>query len=90
MVWKNKTWPILGRREETGIPKIYADIEDLHIIPQNYYTGASYEGNTFLRLEMFRARPVDRQTLAKIQSLQSRSTLLHGVISPDSVALERI
>lgn len=67
VVWENKTWPILGGREETGIPKIYADIEDLHIIQPNYYTNASYEGNTFLHLEMVGAKPVDEQTLAEIQ-----------------------
>lgn len=67
VVWENKTWLILGGREETGIPKIYADIEDLHIIQPNYYTSASYEGNTFLRLELLGAKPVDRQTLAQIQ-----------------------
>jgi acetoacetate decarboxylase len=26
VVWENKTEPILGGREQTGIPKIYADI----------------------------------------------------------------
>jgi len=59
VVWENKTAPILGGREQTGIPKIFADIEDLHKIQQNYFTTASYEGNTFLRLEMTEAQPVD-------------------------------
>jgi len=67
VVWENKTAPILGGREETGIPKIYADIEDLHTVQQNYYTSASYEGNTFLRLEMLGAKPVDEQTLKNIK-----------------------
>lgn len=68
VVWENKTWPILGGREETGIPKIYADIEDLHIIQPNYYTSVSYEGNTFLHLEMLEARPVEGQLLSKMQA----------------------
>lgn len=68
VVWENKTWPILGGREETGIPKIYADIEDLHIIQPNYYTNASYEGSTFLHMELLEAKPVDGQTLAQIQA----------------------
>ncbi|MGB9940201.1 acetoacetate decarboxylase family protein [Methanosarcina sp.] len=68
VVWENKTAPILGGREETGIPKIYADIEDLHTIQPNYYTTASHEGNTFLRLEMLGAKPVEGQLLADAQA----------------------
>ncbi len=63
VIWENKTAPILGGREQTGMPKIYADIEDLHIIQESYFTTASYEGNTFLRMELTGARPVDEQVL---------------------------
>jgi acetoacetate decarboxylase len=59
VVWENKTDPILGGREQTGIPKIFADIQDLHKIQQNYFTNASYEGNTFLQLELTGAHPID-------------------------------
>ena len=68
VVWENKTAPILGGREETGIPKIYADIEDLHKIQQNYFTNASYEGNTFLLLEMHGAQPLDASKLAEVKA----------------------
>lgn len=51
VVWENKTAPILGGREETGVSKIYADIEDLHILHDKRFTVASFEGNSFLRLE---------------------------------------
>jgi acetoacetate decarboxylase len=50
VVWENKTGPIIGGREQTGIPKIYADIEELHIQKPYYATNMSYEGNTFLNL----------------------------------------
>lgn len=50
VVWENKTAPILGGREQTGIPKIFADIEDLHILKPHYTTTASYDGNTFLNM----------------------------------------
>jgi acetoacetate decarboxylase len=69
VIWENKTIPILGGREETGMPKIYADIEDLHIMQQNCFTTASYEGNTFLRLEMTGAQPVEGQELAQMKAL---------------------
>jgi acetoacetate decarboxylase len=68
VVWENKTAPILGGREQTGIPKIYADIQDLHKIQQNYFTNATFEGNTFLRLEMMGAKPVDGPQLADIKA----------------------
>lgn len=61
VVWENKTAPILGGREESGVPKIFADIEDLHKFQQDYWTTASYEGNTFLRLELTDAQPMEKQ-----------------------------
>jgi acetoacetate decarboxylase len=76
VVWENKTAPILGGREQTGIPKIYADIEDLHKIQQNYFTNASFEGNTFLRLEMMGAQPVDEQQLSEIKALSAEKACL--------------
>ncbi|OEC88315.1 MULTISPECIES: acetoacetate decarboxylase family protein [Methanobacterium] len=50
VVWENNTAPILGGREQTGIPKIFADIEDLHVLKPHYATTASYAGNTFLNM----------------------------------------
>ncbi len=68
VMWENKTQPILGGREQTGIPKISADIQDLHKIQQNYFTNASFEGNTFLRLELLGAQPVEGQKLAEMKA----------------------
>lgn len=51
VVWENNTLPILGGREQTGIPKVFADIEDPHIVKPYYATIASYEGKTFLNME---------------------------------------
>jgi len=51
VVWENNTTPILGGREQTGIPKIYADIEDMHILKPHYATTASFDGNTFLNMD---------------------------------------
>lgn len=68
VVWENNTLPIIGGREETGVPKIFADIQDLHIFPPRYFTNASYEGNTFLRLEMTVAQPIEGQPLEQIKA----------------------
>ena len=60
VVWENKTTPILTG-QQMGVPKIHADIEDLHIVAETYRTRASYEGSTFLQLEMTEPKPVDKQ-----------------------------
>jgi acetoacetate decarboxylase len=68
VVWENKTAPILGGREQTGIPKIYADIEDLHIVRPHYATTVSYEGNTFLTLDFEAAGPITGEALDAVRS----------------------
>lgn len=52
VVWENKTAPILGGREETGIPKIFADIPDYHEIDGHITANASHEGRVFIELEL--------------------------------------
>jgi Acetoacetate decarboxylase (ADC) len=68
VIWENKTQPIIGGREEDGMPKIHADIEDLHSLQQKHFTNVSHEGNTFLRLEMIGAQPVSEQQLEHIKA----------------------
>lgn len=53
VMWENKTTPILTGNM-MGVPKIYADIEDLHILADNFRTCMSFEGKTFLELEAIR------------------------------------
>jgi acetoacetate decarboxylase len=55
VVWENKTIPILGGREETGVPKIYADIEDIHILQDKRFSVASYRKPAVLNLASLRA-----------------------------------
>lgn len=69
VIWENKTAPILTGREETGFPKIYADIEDLHSFSENYFTNVSFEGNTFLRLHFSDAVPFAEQEIARMKNL---------------------
>lgn len=61
--WENNTEAIIGGREEDGQPKIYADIEDLHRQDKSHFANASLYGNTFLRLEMEGAHPVEGKQL---------------------------
>ncbi len=74
VTWENMTTPIIGGREENGVPKIYADIQDLHGSPADYlgapdyFTNASYDGNTFVRMSMSSARPIEGERLAAMQA----------------------
>lgn len=64
VVWENKACPILGGREQTGIPKIFADIEDHHELGQRVFTNASYEGSTFLRMGFHKTTEMTPEELA--------------------------
>ena len=74
VTWENNATPIIGGREECGVPKIYADIEDLHVKPaaylgaSEYFTNASYDGNTFIRLEMHGAKTVEDEHLGELRA----------------------
>ena len=63
-VWENKTEPILPGREHTGIPKIFADIQDHRQLGDRAFTNASYEGSAFLRMEFKRTRRMTPEELA--------------------------
>ncbi|HOP85076.1 MAG TPA: acetoacetate decarboxylase family protein [Syntrophorhabdaceae bacterium] len=62
VIWENKTTPILTGNM-MGMPKIYADIEDLHIFANTYRTWLSYEGNTFLQLEMRNPKAMEKDEI---------------------------
>ena len=82
VTWENNATPIIGGREENGVPKIYADIEDLRVNPADYFTNApdyftnaSYDGNTFIRLEMSDPKPVEGEHLAALQAASANINL---------------
>jgi len=69
VIWENKTTPILSGREETGIPKVFSDIEDLHVFEGQYFTSLSFEGNTFLALHFSEAVPFGEQELEAMKTV---------------------
>jgi acetoacetate decarboxylase len=77
VVWENRTAPILTGREQTGVPKIFADIEDLHIYRPTYATSVSYEGNTFLSMQFEAKGPLTGKELEQ-EKLQFRPQDLIG------------
>ena len=73
VTWENKTAPILGGREETGVSKIFADIEDIHIFHNKRFSVASHEGNSFLHVEMTVESELDDGSMSKYKSVPSNS-----------------
>jgi hypothetical protein len=68
VVWENRTAPILTGREQTGVPKIYADIEDLHVYRPRYASSVSYEGNTFLAMTFDAGDPLTGADLERAKA----------------------
>lgn len=56
VVWENKTTPILTGREQTGIPKIYAEVEDFRFLGDEMRTWAHYAGHSFCDLHFTNIR----------------------------------
>lgn len=53
VLWENLTDPILTGRENEGIPKIYADIEDHSIINGTWRTSASHFGHKIVDIAVW-------------------------------------
>lgn len=81
VTWENLATPIIGGREENGVPKIYAEIQDLHTGAAGYlgapdfFTNASYDGNTFVRMEMRDPVPVEGAALGAVRAAMAEVNL---------------
>jgi hypothetical protein len=64
VIWENRTAPILTGREQTGMPKIFANIEDHHQLGDTLITNASYDGWTFLRMDFRQVKQMSPAELA--------------------------
>ncbi len=70
VLWENKTDPILTGREQSGIPKIFADIQDLHQLGDRLFTNASYEGSAFLRMDVRKTKAMASEELTILNQQQ--------------------
>lgn len=53
VMFENDTWPIIGGREDLGVPKIYADISNLKILPDGHLRWeASQAGHLLFGLDV--------------------------------------
>ncbi|HEU5317954.1 MAG TPA: acetoacetate decarboxylase family protein [Chloroflexota bacterium] len=64
VIWENMTAPILAGREQSGMPKVFAEIEDHHQVGDRVFTNASYEGSAFLRLDFRKTRQLGPDEVA--------------------------
>jgi hypothetical protein len=63
VIWEDKTAPILGGREETGMPKVFADIPEYHRYEDHVTLHASHEGRAFLEMQATLERPLSPEEL---------------------------
>lgn len=68
VTWENSTEPILRGREQSGVPKVYAEIQDLRVLGPYCSTNASYAGATFLSLEFESSGPLTGEVLYSLRA----------------------
>jgi acetoacetate decarboxylase len=82
VMFENKTWPIIGGREDLGIPKLYANIPEIKMMPDGHIRAqASYWGYLLFYLDAFslkRQSPVVR--LVATRQINSRPWLAYKYI----------
>jgi hypothetical protein len=72
VIWEDNTTPILGGREEAGMPKIFADIHEYRQRGKNLSVNVSHEGRSFLELELTREEEIAAAEIAKMNENHGR------------------
>ncbi len=73
ILWENKTDPIIGGRETSGLPKLYADIPNHRQLGERVYSNASCDGFDFLRFEFQKTKKMTAEQLAAFNQENGRS-----------------
>ncbi len=73
ILWENKTDPILGGRETSGLPKLFANILNHRQLGDRVYSNASYDGFDFLRIEFQKRKKMTSEELAAFNKENGRS-----------------
>lgn len=69
VMFENQTWPIIGGREDLGVPKLFADISPIKRMPDEHIRcEASYWGHMLIGLDV---PPLKRQTVI-VKAIASR------------------
>ncbi len=105
VVWENKTCPIIGGREEDGVPKIFADISSERHLENHWFLAASYEQMTFLKIDLQRGEEVGESDLEELNKNpkinlfgwrclpnlgKGGTTLSHATLYPQEMIYKRL
>jgi len=105
VVWENKTCPIIGGREEDGVPKVFADISSERHLENHWFVAASYEQFTFLRIDLQRGDEVSEENLTELNKNpkinlfgwrylpnlgKGGATLSHATLYPQEMVLKKM
>ena len=72
VIWEDTCEPILGGREEAGMPKIFADIPEYRRNGTSLSVNASHEGRTFFEMELALGPEFSGDALAGINADNGR------------------
>lgn len=64
VLWEDKAEPMLTGRENTGQPKMYADLSAPRRWEERWFVRASYEETTFLKLDFFEKGAAGEEEIA--------------------------
>lgn len=82
VMFENKTWPIIAGREDLGVPKLYADISPIKILPDgNLRCEVSFWGHLLFGLEL--SLPKKQNSIVRIAAnkiINSRPWLAYKYI----------
>jgi len=73
VLWEDKTEPIIGGREEAGMPKIFADMPEYHRRGNELSVNISHEGRTFLEMDLLIGRAYTPAELADVNKDNGRA-----------------
>jgi acetoacetate decarboxylase len=65
VIWENKACPIIGGREEDGVPKVFADIAQERHNGDHWFTSASYESCGFLKFDFWKKDKLSEADVAE-------------------------
>ena len=72
VLWEDKTAPIIGGREEAGMPKVFADIPEYRRMDQDLSVNVSHEGRSFLEMELVCGRTLSAEEITALNANHGR------------------
>ncbi|OPX62188.1 MULTISPECIES: acetoacetate decarboxylase family protein [unclassified Methanoregula] len=72
VIWEDRTEPVIGGREEAGMPKVFCDIPQYRRLGNDLSVNLSHEGRTFLEMELAIGRDCTADELAAINADSGR------------------